>query len=364
MRLFLAILFAATLASASDELPLEMTQAPLPHSSPVPAMAALGRLLFFDPILSATQTVACATCHHPRYAWADGRSTPIGVGGEGIGPRRKLTASSPFPPLKRNTPSLLNVAYNGMVHGKASDPSTAPMFWDSRAASLEAQALVPMRSNEEMRGDQCSEAEAVPKAIERIKSVPEYVQKFSSAFPGEAPVSAIHLAQALAAFERTLSTPDTLYDQFMRGDTKAMNDQQVRGMKVFREAGCQHCHGGPMLSDFKLHFIGIANGERREFRTPTLRNLKHTAPFMHDGSMKSLEDVLVFYEQLSDAASETLDGADQAQEPPLDPLLKKLNLKPEDFPALSAFILEALSSTKYDTSMPESVPSGLPVPRD
>ena len=364
MHPMLTILFATTLASASDELPLEMTLAPLPHSSPDTAKAALGRLLFFDPILSATQTIACASCHHPRYAWADGRSTPIGIGGEGIGPGRKLTVSSPFPPLKRNTPSLLNVAFNGIVNGKPFDASTAPMFWDSRVAGLETQALVPMRSREEMRGDQCSEAEAVPKAIERIKAVPDYVQKFSSAFPGKAPVSAMLLAQALAAFERTLSTPDTLYDQFMRGDTKAMNDQQLRGMKVFREAGCQHCHGGPMLSDFKLHVIGVANSERREFRTPTLRNLKHTAPFMHDGSMKTLEDVLVFYEQLGDAASETLDGADQAQQPPLDPLLKNLNLKPGDFPALSAFLLNALSSAKYDTSVPNNVPSGLPVPRD
>src|SRR5205814_164511 len=116
-------------------------------------------------------------------------------------------------------------------------------------------------------------------------------------------------------------------------------------------------HGGPMFSDYKPHFIGTPDaspGSRREFRTPTLRNLKHSAPYMHNGSLKSIEDVLNFYDQLGDAASESLDGADSSAQPPLDPLLKKMDLKPDDFTPLEAFF-DALSDDRYDRSMPARV---------
>ena len=118
-----------------------------------------------------------------------------------------------------------------------------------------------------------------------------------------------------------------------------------------------------MFSDFKLHFIGVADSTsdgRREFRTPTLRNLRHTAPYMHNGSLRTLRDVLIFYDELAEAVRETLDGGDTAGQPSLDPLLKQLNLCAEDFPALEAF-LDTLSSDTYDQTRPAKVPSGLPV---
>lgn len=120
-----------------------------------------------------------------------------------------------------------------------------------------------------------------------------------------------------------------------------------------------------MFSDFKLHFIGVTDSSpdgRRELRTPTLRNLRHTAPYMHRGSLRTLDEVLAFYERLSDAVSETLDGGDATAHPALDPLLKRLDLNAEDFPDLETF-LEMLNDDGYDRSVPPKVPSGLPVIR-
>jgi len=375
--LLLAVLGISGPARAGDhtlpaDLPPGMRLEPLPRIAPDPpdnprsaAKIALGRLLFFDPVLSGTRSVACATCHHPSLGWADGRATPVGIGGVGLGPDRKPALVSNHPVLPRNTPGLLNVAFNGLVAGAKLDPMSAPMFWDSRTNGLEAQALVPIRSLEEMRGDTCLERDAVPGAVKRIREIGEYRRLFKEVFGGsdELAVTADHLAKAIAAFERSLVTVDSPFDRYLRGDEKALNSEQQRGLKAFQEAGCIQCHGGPMLSDFKLHFIGVSDaapGGRREFRTPTLRNLRRTAPFMHNGSLRTLDDVLVFYEQLGDAAAETLDGAGTNEQPPLDPLLKKMNLKPDDFPALTAF-LESLDDDSYDQTAPASVPSGLPV---
>lgn len=348
-----------------DALP---TRAPEPPDNPsTPSKVSLGRLLFFDPILSATKDVACATCHHPQFGWGDGRATPIGAGGSGLGPERKFPAANSLAPLPRNAPTLLNVGFNGVVAGVRQDAAAAPMFWDARVRSLEKQAVVPIQSRDEMRGDTCAEADAISEAVGRVRAIAEYRERFSKAFAqwqGET-VTAGKLAQALAAFERTLVTPHTAFDRFLRGDKSALNAEQQRGLRVFQDAGCIHCHGGPMLSDFKLHFIGVTDGTadgRREFRTPTLRNLRHTAPYMHNGSLHTLRDVLVFYEALSDAVAETLDGGDTTTQPRLDPLLKPLNLNADDFPALEAF-LDSLNADSYDRSVPTSVPSGLAVPK-
>lgn len=336
-----------------------------PDNPSTPDRIALGRLLFFDPILSATQGVACATCHHPAFGWTDGRPVPIGVGGAGLGPQRVLGGPGLAPPLTRNSLPILNTAFNGLVSDGKPDPGAAPMFWNSRTSGLEAQALVPIRSRGEMRGEICAEADAVGRGVERLQANAEYRRLFDGAFP-ETPgrgISAENLAKAVAAFERSLIATETPLDRYLRGDTKALDASQQRGLQVFKDAGCIQCHGGPMLSDFKLHFIGVTDaipGGRSEFRTPSLRNLRRTAPYMHNGSLRTLEDVLVFYEQLSDAVSETLDGGDAVAQPPLDPLLKKLNLRPEDFPALLSFFA-ALEDPHYDQTVPASVPSGLPV---
>lgn len=362
----------STASVVTATLPPEMrwsvrpSRAPDPPDNPTsPQKIALGRLLFFDPVLSATRTVSCATCHHPRFGWGDGRAIPIGVGGHGVGPKRTFEANVSVASLARNSPTVLNVGFNGLVTGTKLDPTAAPMFWDSRLQSLERQALAPIQSREEMRGDVCADTEAIAAATARVQTVREYRDLFAAAFDESSTtaVTSAHLAQAIAAFERSLVSSPTTFDRFLQGDARTLNSEQQRGLRVFESAGCIQCHGGPMFSDFKLHFIGSPNStaaDQREFRTPSLRNLRHTAPYMHDGSLRTVKDVLVFYDQLAEAVSETLDGGDTAGHLPLDPLLRPLNLNPDDFPALEAF-LDTLSSDTYDQTIPTVVPSGLPV---
>lgn len=288
----------------------------------------LGRLLFFDPILSATGTVSCATCHQPSKGWTDGRKTAMGIG-----------------PLTRNTLTILNVGFN----------TGGVMFWDNRETGLEAQVRHPILAREEMRGDACEEHEALGLAVRRVRAQRGYERRFREVFGGE--VTFERIAEAIAAFERSLVTSDTAFDRFMRGDKSALNGQQQRGLKIFEQAGCNRCHGGPLLSDFKLHVVG-GPGERRAFRTPSLRNLRHTAPYMHNGRLRTLDDVLLFYEQLMDEVSETLEGGDQATQPPLDPLLRHLSLDAEDFDDVKAF-LDSLSADRYDQKAP---PLSMPEP--
>lgn len=369
----LAVLLQTCAAHAETGVPAEMRLEALPSRAPDPAdnpstseKVHLGRLLFFDPILSATRTVACATCHHPKFGWADARATPIGIGGHGTGPARVLHENAGTAPLLRNVPSLLNVGFNGVVAGQPPDPKGAPMFWDSRAQGLESQAFHPIRARDEMRGERCAEKDAAAEAADRVRQIAEYRTLFADAFsqPQDA-VTAGNLAKAIATFERSLIAGDSPFDRHLRGTGPALMAQQQHGLRVFESAGCIHCHGGPMFSDFKLHFIGAGDSTpdgRREFRTPTLRNLRHTAPYMHHGGMRTLDEVLAFYEQLSDTASEILDGADASAHPALDPLLKRLNLKTEDLPDLRAF-LEMLNDDDYDRGAPVKVPSGLPLDR-
>ena len=358
----IACLIAAPVCSLAEEALPDARIGALPRSASLATdseeKVALGRLLFFDPILSTTREVACATCHHSKYGWADARPTPLGVHATGLGPERKLVKSAAFSPLTRNTPTILNAAFNGIEFGKPFDPKQSPMFWDNRVRSLEIQALAPIRQREEMRGDVCREHEAVPALLERLRAIPEYVKHFSGQITAE------RVTDAIAAYERTLITPDSPFDRFMRGDKTAMSPAQQRGMEVFHKAGCSLCHNGPMLSDYKLHAIGLTDTTtpRTEFRTPTLRNLKHTAPYMHHGGHATLDEVLLFYDRLMDQAAETLEGGDTTSLPTLDPLLRKMNLLPEDAVPILTF-LEALNSDDYDKSVPKSVPSGLPVPR-
>ncbi len=357
---FVCLLLGGGVAVAENGGPNTRIEA-LPRSASLPSDTAakieLGRLLFFDPVLSATRDVACATCHHPQHGWADGRSTPLGVHAEGLGPQRRLVRGAAFLPLTLNTPSVLNAAFNGIESGKAFDPAKAPMFWDNRVLGLEAQVLAPIRTREEMRGEACAEGDAETAMVERLQAVPEYRERF------EGPITPARVAEAIAAYERTLVATDSPFDRFMRGDKQAMTPEQQRGMQVFQKAGCALCHNGPMFSDFKLHNIGLTDSStnRQEFRTPTLRNLKHTAPYMHHGGSPTVDEVLLFYDRLMDQAAETLEGGDEHTLPPLDPLLRQMNMLPEDHAPLAAF-LKALNDDGYDRSVPEKVPSGLRVP--
>lgn len=355
------------LSLPAAEPPPEMRLAPLPLRAPdpednpaMPEKVALGRLLFFDPILSTDGTVSCATCHDPQHGWADERATPLGVGGEGRGPSRLLVRHTGATPLVRNVPTVLNAGFLGLVSAVPYAPEKAPLFWDGRASGLEAQVAHPMSTASEMMGHG-EKGDALAGAVDRLGKIPEYRDRFQRAFPGEAAALTLrNLSRAVAAYERSLVAGGTAVDRFLRGDEGALNPGQKRGLQLLTETGCIHCHGGPMFSDFKLHVVGLPGGERAALRTPSLRNLLHTAPYMHNGSLRTLEDVLIFYEELMDTASETLDGGDETLQPPLDPLLRHLRVGPEEFPSLLAF-LEALQDREYDRSRPDAVPSGLPV---
>jgi cytochrome c peroxidase len=343
------------------------------------AQIALGRLLFWDPILSADSDVACATCHHPDFAYSDGRDLSLGTRSVGLGPSRVSVVGHNVVPVRRNSPTLLNVAFNGLTADRPNDASTAPMFWDLRVKSLEAQALEPIKAHDEMRGDAYSEGAAVARAIARIAANGEYRRLFLRAFGGAEPVTAANLGRAIAAFERTLVAPNSPFDRYMRGDTGAMTADQVRGMERFEQAGCVNCHNGPMLSDFAPHVLGVPDHPQLSasdtgagsyaFRTPSLRNVGLTGPYMHNGVFTSLDEVLNFYRRVSFGRGRGGRGrfgfAQRGVNPnvsrdSMDPLLRQLNMRGRGQRDIMAF-LQALDDPDFDRTIPPRVPSGLDV---
>lgn len=236
---------------------------------------ALGRALFFDTRLSGAHDTSCATCHLPDRFLTDGRATALGVG-----PRF----------LSRNTPSLFNRAFG------------AAQFWDGASASLEEQALVPIENPAEMNLP-------LETALARIASVPGYVSRFESVF-GAAP-SGPSLARALAAYERSLLSGDARVDRYEAGDASALDASEIRGRAIFRgpRGRCLGCHGGSNYTDELFHNNGAtcvadvgrigATGRDRDlglFKTPSLRDVAETAPYMHDGSLDTLADVIAAYD--------------------------------------------------------------------
>jgi len=289
------------------------TYMPVPEENELtPEKVALGRRLFFDPILSRDATLACATCHDPLRAFTDGREVARGIGG-----RRG----------KRNVPTLVNRAY-GQSH-----------FFDGRAATLERQALEPITNRDEFD----TTAEEV---VARLAAHPEYSAMFRAAF-ARGPC-AEDLARAVASYTRTILSGGSPFDRYTSGEAQALNEQEREGLQVFRGKGnCTACHIGPAFSDERFHNTGVSwsNGrftdagraavsgapkDRGAFKTPTLREVARTAPYMHQGSLATLEDVIEFYNR----------GA--KPNPYLDPELQPLNLTTEEKKALAAF-LRALS---------------------
>ena len=236
---------------------LPSTQQAPGYNPTTPAKVALGRLLFWDPLLSGPQDVACATCHHPQNAYAENRDLSLGVTGIGLGRFRRQAPGSSIPIVKRNSPTVLNVAFNGIDESGRYDPATAPAFWDNRIRSLESQALEPLKSLEEMRGNTYPEDEAVARVVKKLQANAEYQSLFAGAFGSEQPVNAENLGRAIAAFMRSLLANNSPFDRYMRGDRSAMTEKQVRGMQRFEEIGCIKCHNGPMFSDYKLHVMGV-----------------------------------------------------------------------------------------------------------
>ncbi len=344
------------------------TSVPTPADNPTtPEKVALGRLLFFDPILSGNKDVACATCHQPEFGFAESLEISIGVNGHGLGSKRAFRTPNDIPFVKRNSQTVLNAAFNGIRENGRVEASIAPMFWDVRAKGLEAQALEPIKSLEEMRGHRYTKEAALDSVIKRLLANAEYRLLFQNAFGSQDSITIRTLGQAVAAYERTLVGGNSRFDQYMRGDNTALSINERDGMQAFLKSGCAKCHNGPMLSDYQLHTLGVPDNEklpetdagvdnRYRFRTPTLRNLRYTAPYMHSGKLRTLEHVLEFYEDLS---------GDKIRNPNvtkahLDPLVNSLKVSFKDISNIVEF-LNTLNDEGFDRSTPKRVPSGLKV---
>ena len=295
---------------------------PVPEDNPLTAeKIALGRRLFFDPLLSRDYTLSCGSCHDPRRAFTDGLPVAVGIQG------RHGT---------RNAPTLVNRAY-----GKA-------QFWDGRAASLEEQALQPIENPDEFDM-------TIEEVLVRLKAQGDYPSLFLSAFGGE--VNAEDLGRALATYVRTIFSGEAPIDRYMSGEREALSEKQLQGLRLFRgKANCTACHLGPTFTDEQFHNTGVAwregkltdpgrfkvtrkQEDRGKFKTPTLRDVFRTAPYMHDGSFATLTEVVEFYNEGGRA------------NPTLDTELRTLHLEPEEKASLLAF-LETLSGTLQEGYKP------------
>ncbi len=296
--------------------PLGLPEVPVPSSNPLTQQKiALGRQLFFDKRLSEDGTVSCASCHNPSRGFSDGQRRSLGIHG------RKGN---------RHTPTLINVAFQPY------------QFWDGRTSSLEDQSLAPLQSSVEM-------GQSVQEALTRLAGIPEYRQQFQSVFG--TPVTEKVLSQALSSFERTVLSGNSAFDQFMAGNSQALSPYALEGWRLFNgRAHCNLCHFGFNLSDGLFHNLGVGwNGtefkdlgrsvvtgifkDRGAFKTPTLRDIAQTAPYMHDGSLATLKAVVDYYDQ----------GGNP--NPHLDPLIQPLGLTSHEKEALIKF-LEALSGRR------------------
>jgi cytochrome c peroxidase len=280
------------------------------------ARIELGKLLYFDPRLSIDNTVSCASCHDPDKGWSNGEATAAGVGGQRGG---------------RSAPTILNSAYSKF------------QFWDGRAGSLEEQALGPIANPIEMN---LSHEEMVKK----LNAIEGYRAQFQKVFGTE--VTKEGVAKAIAAFERTINSGDAPYDRFKGGDSSALSAAAQAGMKLFfGKANCSSCHVGASFTDNAFHNIGIGMdkpnpdpgrkdqsklaGDMGAFKTPTLREIARTGPYMHDGSVATLEDVVAYYDK----------GGHP--NPFLDEELFALKLTNTEKAALVSFLKEGLSSSQY-----------------
>lgn len=318
----------------------------------------LGYQLFFDPILSADKTTSCASCHHPDYGMADGLTKGVGAGGRGYGAHRAGTG----PELARNTPSIFNVAFNSF------------QFWDGRVATLEEQVLVPLFAENEMNQHDLAEL------LKRLRAIPRYRELFGKAFGFKtqndgSEINLQNIARAISAFERKLNITETGYDHFVKGKDDALTTEQLRGLVVFMGQGqCAVCHTPPKFHDDVLSSTGTTTSADKNspidadpgfgavmrrpdgfgmFKTPGLRNVERTAPYMHNGAFKTLEEVVEFYNDGGGRGR----GQDAYSQ---DSKVAKLDLTEQQKKDLVAF-MKALNDLSPPPVVPTSVPSGLPV---
>jgi len=248
------------------------------HNAPTPARIELGRELFFDTRLSGDGSMSCASCHNPEFGWSDGKPTAVGFGGK---------------VLDRASPTVVNTAYNGI------------QMWDGREPTLESQAMGPLLNDAEMNL-------SMEDMLEKITAEPAYVEAFAAAYPGHE-ITPDLVAMAIASFERTVVSNNSRFDQWLRGDADALSDAEVRGFEIFETKGkCSVCHSAPNFTDDGFHNLGLASfGDedpdlgrfgkvplgimKGAFKTPTLRDVALTAPYFHDGSAATLEEVVEHY---------------------------------------------------------------------
>ncbi|MCB0629734.1 MAG: cytochrome-c peroxidase, partial [Lewinella sp.] len=229
------------------------------------------------------------------------------------------------------------------------------------------QALEPIKTLEEMRGRHFSEEEILDEVVRRVKAIPEYNELFRKAFPAQEPVNVINLSRAIAAFERSLVTNNSRFDQYMRGDKDAISLNEKNGFELFKKAGCANCHNGPMFSDYKMHVLGVPGNDKLPepdqgfeaqfaFRTPSLRNLRFTAPYMHNGELKTLQKVLEFYQDISMGKNRNPDIPNELQ----DTLIGEIELSVRDMAPIISFF-NTLNDDSFDKEVPKQVPSRLMV---
>lgn len=295
-----------------------------------PRTEALGRLLFFDPRLSGSRQIACASCHDSELGWGDGRRVPYG---------------HDRTPGQRNAMTLLNVAF------------FSRWSWDGRSASLQEQALRAIASPSEMNADAAASAA-------RLARIPSYGNAFQAAF-GSRQVTPQRMGTALAAFVRTIVSSPSRFDYFLRGNYARLTDQEIEGLHLFRtRARCMNCHHGPLFSDGLFHHTGLSYYGRRfqdlgrfrvtgdaddrgKFRTPSLRDSRHTGPWMHNGLFANFQGILLMYNHGIGAGRRL-----RAGEPTLSPLIKPLDLTRREIRSLAAF-LNALSRRPRIVRPPE-----------
>jgi cytochrome c peroxidase len=283
-----------------------------------PAKASLGKKLYFDPRLSATSLHSCASCHSPGFGWGDGMAS---------GSARGTTR------LERRSPTIVNSAWGEVF------------MWDGRAGSLEEQALLPIQSAAEMNLP-------IDQLMTRLASIAEYSSLFASTFPGRG-ITPATLGEALATYERTIVSERAPFDAWIEGDEHAIPEQAKHGFAIFNTTGrCSSCHEGWNFTNEGFHDIGLPGTDigrgallpnipamAHAFKTPGLREIERRGPYMHDGSIATLEAVIEHY-----------DGGG-LERPGRSDLIGPLGLGPEDKSDLVAF-LKTLTSNPSPTMMP------------
>lgn len=292
------------------------------------AKILLGKQLYFDTRLSKDNTISCATCHSPAMGWSDAGPTSSGINSQRGGRRAPPVSNSAYSPLQ---------------------------FWDGRAPTLEEQAKGPIANPIEMGNTHDA-------MLRTVDGFPGYVEAFKKVF-GDVPITIDLVAQAIAAYERTIVTTDSPFDRFVRGDNSALTRQEKRGLEIFNGKGhCTLCHWGGYSSDGRFHNLGVAPapgekpdegrqavtkdpGDAGKFKTPTVRDAAKRPPYMHNGTEKSLLDVVRLYNRGG--------GTDDAN---LDPLMLPLGLSRAEIDALVAFMQRAMVSTNASVANEKPIP--------